>query len=159
MNGKLGTLDQVEYFVNSRDPSHPPGYIILAPYSNAPLPNGYSREYADSISSVDRLQNQLLFQERRQWEREELHDTVLMGERQRKVVDSLKQKMVSSSTSPYERDWIAAYLQLREEKKEKHRKVFEQRTAYLWQTAHETPKGRFANEEKVNLDRMDEPNG
>jgi hypothetical protein len=161
MAGQLGSLSQIEYFVKRstaacRD-SHPIGFHILAPMSNARCPEGYTREYADSLSAVDRLQTILLRQERQEWERERIHEESLIGARQRAVVDRLKQKMVSSSTSPYERDFIAAWLQLREEKKEKYNRIFEQRVAYLSVLAKECPPGRKPNEERVNLDRMELP--
>lgn len=158
MSGKLGSLDAIKYFVKRsstpRD-THPIDYIILAPTSTEPAPSGYSTEYADSLSSVDRLQAILLNQERREWERESIVDEMTMGQRQRAIVDSMRTRMVSSSTSPYERDFIAAYLQLSEGRKDKHRQRFHERTAYLSVLARETPKGRRANEESVNLDRLE----
>ena len=155
MNGKLGTLDAIIYFVNHRNPAHHEGFVMLAPYSDCPTPEGYSREYADTLSAVDRLQATLLEQERREWEREAINDEMIMGARQREIVDRLRQRMCSSSTTPYERDFIAAYLQLREEKRDKYRQRFSERTAYLNVLAHETPRGRRPNEERVNLDRME----
>lgn len=154
MNGKLGSASAIEYFCNRRDPSRPPGYLLLAPYSGARLPDGYSREFADSLSAVDRLQTTLLSQEKREWEREQVHEESLIRARQQSVVDRLRQIMVSDSTSPYERDFIAAYLQLRDDKREKYRKLYEQRVAYLSVLAHDCPPDRKPNEEKVNLDRM-----
>jgi hypothetical protein len=157
MNGKLGSASAIEYFRNYADPARPRGYLILAPYSNARCPRGYEREFADTLSAVDRLQFTLLSQEKQEWEREQLHDESLIAERQRAVVDRLRAKMVSSSTTPYERDFIAAYLQLRVEKRKEYRQIFEQRIAYLSVLAHETPKGRKPNEERVNLDRLELP--
>jgi hypothetical protein len=104
---------------------------------------------------VDRLQATLLEQERREWEREAINDEMIMGARQREIVDRLRQRMCSSSTTPYERDFIAAYLQLREEKRDKYRQRFSERIAYLNVLARETPRGRRPNEERVNLDRME----
>lgn len=128
---------------------------MLAPYSDCPTPPGYSREYADSLSAVDRLQAALLEQERREWERERIGEELQMGARQREIVDRLRTRMCSSTTTPYERDFIEAYLQLREEKRDKHRQRFSERTAYLNVLARETPKGRRPNEERVDLDRME----
>jgi hypothetical protein len=154
MNGKLGSASAIEYFCNRRNPSHPPGFLILAPYSSAPMPYGYTREFADDLPSVDRLQSTLLSQEKRDWESERLTSETVMAERQRAVVDRLRQLLCSSATSPYEREFIAAYLQLRDEKRDKYRKVWEHRVAYLSVLAHETPKGRDPNEERVDLDRL-----
>ena len=153
----LGSASAIEYFRNHASTDRPEGYLILAPFSSAPCPPGYSREFADSLSAVDRLQFILLAQERAQWEQEQIFDDAMTRSRQQRVVDNLKERMISSSTSPHERDFISFYLLLREEKREKHRKVFEQRTAYLNVLAHETPKGRMPNEERVNLDRLELP--
>ena len=59
----------------------------------------------------------------------------------------------------YERDFIAAYLELAEEKRLKHRANYENRVAYLSVLAKECPSDRAPNEETVNLDRMELPNG
>jgi hypothetical protein len=157
MNGKLGTLDAPMYFVNHRDPAHPPGFIMMAVYSDQPTPDGYSREYATTLKEVDRLQFTLLEQERRQWERDAQVSDSFMLARRRAIYDWLCSKMVSSSTSPFERDAIAAYLKLKEEKRDKHRNNLEHRMAYLYQVAHELPRNRRANEERVDLDRLELP--
>ena len=154
MSGQLGSASAIEYFRNYADPSRPRGYLILAPFSGSRCPRGYEREFADTLSAVDRLQTTLLAQEKSEWEREQLHDETLIGERQRALVDKLRAKMVSGATTPYERDFIAAYLTLRGEKREKYRRIFEQRVAYLGVLAHETPHDRRSNEERVNLDRI-----
>ena len=155
VSGQLGSASAIEYFCNRRDPSRPPGYVILAPYSGARLPNGYTREFADTLSAVDRLQFTLLSQEKKQWEKEQIHEESLVAERQRGVVDRLRALMCSNSTSPYERDFIEAYLKLREDKREKWRQAYEHRQAYLSVLAKECPPDRLPNEEKVNLDRME----
>jgi hypothetical protein len=157
MNGKLGTASAIEYFLCRRDPIRAPGYVILAPYSGARCPDGYTREFADDLASVDRLQATLLSQEKRQWESEQIVEEELIRARQQRVVDRLRQLMCSSSTSPYERDFIAAYLVSREEKRQKFRDFYEHRVAYLNVLAHECPPDRKPNEEKVNLDRMELP--
>ena len=56
---KLGTLTPVVYFVAHRVPTHAEGYVMLAPYTGCPTPPGYSREYADTLDAVDRLQKRL----------------------------------------------------------------------------------------------------
>ena len=151
---KLGTLTPLIYFVNHRDPAHPPGYILLAPYTDAPTPDGYSREGADTLAAVDRIQTILQNQEFEAARREADYNDLLTRDRFAEVRDRLVARMVSSSTSPYEREFIAAYLRLREEKREKHRRVFETRVAYLNALAYDTPKGRGMDEERVSLDRV-----
>jgi len=154
MNGYLGTLEAVVYFKNYRDSAHPEGYLMLAPYSDFPTPRGYSREVARTLSEIDRLQFILIEQERRECEAEMLHDEAILGRKQREITDRLRQRMVSSSTSPYDRDLIAAYLQLREEKREKHRQRFMERNMYLHARENDTPRNRSTHDEKVSLDRV-----
>lgn len=151
---KLGTLEPVVYFRNHRDPAHPEGFLMLAPYSEFPTPRGYSRETAETLSEVDRLQKILLEQEQRQWEAEAIYDEVVMGQRQRAVVDRLRTRMVSGATSPYERDFIEAYLALREDKREKYRQRWMERTAYLHAREYDTPKGRAVDDEGFRVDRI-----
>jgi hypothetical protein len=157
MSGQLGSASEIEYFCNRRDPSRPPGYVILAPYSGARCPTGYTVEHADTLSAVDRLQFTLLSQEKRQWEKEQVHEESLMADRQRGIVSRLHQIMCSGATTPYERDFIEAYLKLAEDKRLKHRANYEHRVAYLSVLARECPPDRLPNEEKVNLDRMELP--
>lgn len=132
MDGFLGSLSAVVYFRNHRDPNHPEGYLMLAPYSEFPTPRGYSRELARTLSDIDKLQRVLCEQERRDFERDRLYDEVLVGAKQRGITDKLRQRMVSSSTTPYDRDVIEAYLQLKEEKRAKHAQRFMERNMYLY---------------------------
>lgn len=153
MNGKLGSLDAPIYFVNHRDPAHPPGYIMMAPYSDFPTPDGYSREIADDLPSVDRLQKRLQQQEYREWEQEAERDMEGLRMRFAASRDRLYARMTSSSCSAHERDFIRGYLQLQDEKRDKHRVRFECRNAYLWARENDIAKGRQANEESFNADR------
>lgn len=153
MNGKLGSLDAPIYFVNHADPAHPPGYIMLAPYSDFATPFGYVRHIADDLPAVDRLQKQLQEQEYREWERESARDLEMLKTRFTASRDRLYARMTSSACPPYERDFIRGYLQLQDEKREKHRRNFECRAAYLWARENDIPKGRHANEESFNSDR------
>lgn len=153
MNGKLGSLDAPIYFINYRDPAHPPGYLMLAPYSDFPTPAGYSREVADDLPAVDRLQKRLQQQEYREWEQETERDLNGLRTRFEASRDRLYARMTSSSCPPYERDFIENYLRLQDEKREKHRRNFECRNAYLWARENDIPKGRRANEESFNVER------
>ena len=154
MDGFLGSLDAVIYFRNYRDPAHPEGYLLLAPYSDFPAPSGYSREVARTLPEIDRLQFILVEQERRAAEAEALHDEVILGRRYAELTDRLRQRMISSSTSPYDRDFIEGYLKLREEKRDRHRQRFSERTMFLHARENDTPKNRNVNDEKVSLDRI-----
>lgn len=153
MNGKLGSLDAPVYFVNHRDPAHPPGYLMLAPYSNFATPAGYSREVADDLPSVDRLQRRLAEQTMREFEAERERDESLIIPRLEAIRDRLVARMTSAACSPYERDFIREYLALRIEKRDKYHSRFACDTAYLWLRENMLPKGRRANEESFNADR------
>lgn len=151
----LSSLEAVVYFVNHEDPAHPSGYILLAPYSSFPTPEGYTRETARSLPEIDRLQRILQDQERREWEREYLADAEKMKARYEDVRQRLVARMVSSSTSPYERDYISEYLKLHDEKlRKKYREIFEHRVAYLWARENDTPRDRQVYEERVNVERI-----
>jgi hypothetical protein len=151
---KLGSLEPVIYFRNHRDPAHPPGFLMLAPYSDFPTPAGYTREAADTLADVDRLQRSLIEQERRDAEAELLHDEVVLGRRYAEMTDKLRARMVSSSTSPYDRDFIEAYLKLREEKRDRHRQRFLERVMFLHAREMDTPRDRRVDDETVKLDRV-----
>jgi hypothetical protein len=146
---KLGSLEPVVFFKNHRDPAHPPGYLMLAPYSDFPTPSGYTREHADNLPDIDKLQRILIEQERRAAEEEFLHDEVVLGKKYSEMTDKLRQRMVSGSTSAYDRDFIEAYLKLRETKREKHQQRFMERTCYLY--AREMDMGK----RPVDVERVD----
>jgi hypothetical protein len=149
MDGFLGSLSAVVYFKNHRDPAHPPGYLMLAPYSDFPTPSGYSRELARTLPDIDRLQKILCKQEREDFERDRLYDEVLVGAKQREITDKLRSRMVSSSTTPYDRDIIAAYLELKEEKRAKHAQRFMERNMYLHAREMDSH-GRPENAERID---------
>jgi hypothetical protein len=137
---KLGTLDPVVYFENSA------GVIVLAPstadaryfyewedrWGRSYKNTGFELREAGTLQEVDALQDRLQAQERAKLEAAAEKDEVLYRARARGVADSLRARMVSSSTSPYEREFIELYLQLREEKRAKHRQRFLETTSYLW---------------------------
>ncbi len=151
---KPGCIEPVWYFVNGADPQHPRGYILLAPYSDCPAPEGYMREYADTLAAVDRLEKILQRQEYEQLEQEAERDEALLAARMASVRDRLYARMTSSYTDPYEREFIRLYLQLREEKRGKYRQLWLERTAYLW-ARHNDSGSRPVDSERVNLDKME----
>lgn len=141
--------------MNHASPAYPPGHILLAPYSSHPAPEGFTVEYADNLRAVDRLERSLQSQAAREMEAEALADERLREAVGQRVRDSLAQRMVSSSTSPYERDFIAAWLALRDERRrERYIAKYEEYVVYLNARHNDIPKGRRADEERVNLDRI-----
>ena len=151
---KLGTLTPLVYFVNHRDPAHREGYLLVAPYTDCPTPEGYSREEATTLRACYDLQRRLQEQEIENWQRESARDVSQLRERFRQTRERMLARMASSSTTPFDRDFMEAYLQLQEEKLERHERTFECRAAYLHALEYDTPKGRAPDEERVSLDRV-----
>jgi hypothetical protein len=143
---KPGCIEPVIYFRYSD------GRVVLAPYSDFPTPEGAIREGADTLSAVDRLQERLVAQERREWEQEAEQDADRFKTRIDEVRDRLYSRMTSSSTSEYEKEFIRLYLQLRNEKRAKYQQRWLERTAYLY--AREFNLGnRRADSEEFNVER------
>lgn len=155
MNGFLGSLSEVIYFRNHRDPNRPEGYLLLAPYSDCRPPSGYSREVARTLNEIDRLERTLVEQEVAIALSEHLRDETVFAERERRIKDRLHAIMSSSSASQYEKDYAREWLNLRDEKKRrKYAEIFEHRAMHLYSRHNDTPRNRAENEEKVNLDRV-----
>lgn len=145
---KFGTLEPIIYFENSRGdivmpPDTPSARYFYSEKRDARgltyRDHGFEWREAGTLEEVDRLQKRLNDHERRKAEAAAERDEEKYRERSRSVRDSLYGRMVSSSTSPYEKEFIKYYLQLREEKRERHRQRFLEATSYLW--AREMDKG------------------
>src|SRR5208337_2423675 len=106
----LGTLSPIVYFVNSsggdRDPAHPAGHIMLAPYSDFPTPHGYLREYAGTLRDARRLQDQLIAQSREESERAAETNHALIDARHAERGDRSYARMTSGSTPEYEQEFL-----------------------------------------------------
>lgn len=91
----------------------------------------YDRREANTLEEVDRLQRTLQQQTYEEghanWERDEERCAAA----RQKVIDSLRAKLASSATTPYERDFIQLYIQLREEKRASYRSRFVCDRAFL----------------------------
>jgi hypothetical protein len=149
---KIGTLTAVIYF-QRKD-----GHIFLAPYSTFPTPPGCMKCEAGTLAEIDALSDRLLSQECFEWEREAQHESVTFDARAEQVRDNLYAKMTSSSTSQYEKDFIREYIKLRDERKREKWRTFHSKHAFLWAREYDTP-GRRSDEEVVNLDKLELPNG
>jgi hypothetical protein len=130
----LGQLSAIVYFENAD------GEIVLPPttedaryfYEAHYRGKGYEIREAGTLAEVDRLQNRLVEAERRKNERAAEHDETISAARWREVGDRLRQRMVSSATTPYEREFIELYLKLREDKRDRHRQRWLERVSYLF---------------------------
>lgn len=155
-----GTLEPIIYFERSD------GHVILPVYDagcpeqarrvfterfkNHATEKWQWRETDGTLSAVDALQKRLTDQElRRDARMMEAHQAV--RERCRaEVASALRQRMCSSSTTPYEREFISVYLTLRDEaKRDKYRQGLEHRNYYLF--AREMNSGTKVEDRMVTI--------
>ncbi len=108
-------------------------HIFDMKFRNHPTEKWMWREMGSTLREVDQLQDRLCEQEYRINEAR-LHNHGIMRDAVRKSVrDSLYSKMVSSSTSPFEREAIGYYLDMRDDvKRDKWRTQIEATQSYLW---------------------------
>lgn len=125
-NYSLGQLNPICYFENSR------GVIALPPstqYGKAVQDRmkgrGFEIKYAGTLAEVDHLQKRMIQQEYQQQQRAIENDERMGARVHASVASRLYQRMLSSETSDYEKEFIRTYLRVREDKREKHRKKFE----------------------------------
>lgn len=143
----FGTLSPIIYFVSETTDAEGRHNIMLAPYSAYPTPSGYSREEADTLPKVDDLQKRLQDQESRKL-KSEAESLWGMNAVRQKIIEDLRQRLYSSDTPLYERDFITAYLSLAEERRAKWQAKFAEATMYLY--ARENDLGsRHADEERA----------
>lgn len=141
INRALGTLDPIVYFENSEGAIVLPPETATARYFYEGHRGGSGRTYrelgfewreAGTLAEIDALQKRLVEQERREAERNAEVDDARSRMIWEKVGASLRARMVSSSTSEYEKEFIRLYLELREERRARHRQRWLERTSYLW---------------------------
>jgi hypothetical protein len=130
--GKRGTIEPVFYFRAYADPEHEPGYLMLSPYSDCPAPRGYTREYADTLADVDKFMRVINAQEKRKREAEFIHDELLREAATKSTRDRLREQMISRATTPYARDYLAAWFKLKDEQKsERYAQEFDHHELFL----------------------------
>lgn len=131
----LGRLDPVIYFENSD------GKLVLPPttedarwiYSTRYAKLGFEWKEAGTLAEVDQLQKRLIAVEAQEMNLHLANDDELRQRGlYREVGERLRARMVSAATTEYEKDFISAYLMLREEKRAKYAQLFLERTSYLW---------------------------
>ncbi len=156
---KPGTIEPVFYFLNGNNPAHPPGYILLAPYTGGgdrclcPTPEGYRLEYADTLSAVDKLERILQHQEYESAQREGQRDMELLEARRKEIRDRIYQRISSSETDEWNKEFYRLYLQLSDERKKKiYAQRFLERESYLWARHNDIGK-RDAGSEEFNVEK------
>lgn len=153
---KLGTLRPVIYFENRKDPSKPLGYIMLSPETNTPnyyVPEGFETMEAGTLAEVTKLQKRLEQQEFDERDVELENYKQQFAEARKEKRAALVKLMLSSDTSEYDRQFIEAYLQVREERREKYEQRFAERTAYLNILAFDESHAQQAIIDKIGVDK------
>ena len=93
------------------------GHIALPPNDDCPTLPGYERREANTLDEVDKLQLKLNQQTVEELEREGVREQLVWGEKMRQVRSDLITRMHSAATTQYEKDFIAHYLMLSDQRK------------------------------------------
>jgi len=133
-----GTLRPAIYFENAN------GQVILPPEEiGAPgtAREMYERQYkhqgwewreAGTLQELDRLQQRLTDQEVRKNQGRAAAAGMSRDQAFKVTGDALRARMVSSSTSAFERDFIREYLKMRDEKRPKYQNALTEHNYYIF---------------------------
>jgi hypothetical protein len=128
----IGHLNPVVYFENSRgEISLPPSTEMAHRIKDRMRNRGWEWREADTLDKIDVLQKRMQEAEHRARERQFEREQTNLADARRSVRERLVARMVSSSTPPYEREFIQHYLMLREEKRAEYKKRFFADQAYF----------------------------
>jgi hypothetical protein len=142
-----GSLRPVIYFERGSDK-----YVILPPAEEGGgvemarmcYEQRYRHEWAwreaGTLNEVDALQKRLAAQGCQEAEKRVRINSGVREQIYRETGANLRSRMVSESTSPWERDFIKAYLALREDKRDKYRDALLHHNYYIY--AREQDAGR-----------------
>lgn len=152
----MGTLRPIVYFENREDPSKPLGYVMISPETNTPnyyVPEGYETMEAGTLAEVTKLQKKLEQQEFDERDVElEIYKQQYAEARKEKRANLVK-LMLSPDTDAHDRKFIEAYLQVREDRRQKYEQRFAERHAYLNILAFDEGKAQQAIIDKLGVDR------
>lgn len=133
----LGTLSAIIYFENKDGRIVLPGYDAGKPEQARKVFEmrfrhmGYDWREAGTLAEVDRLQTrmreQILREQAPNLERQSEAREIIHAQ----TASAMRQRMMSSSTTPYDRDFMELYLKLQETKRDKYRDAFDHRNMYL----------------------------
>jgi len=84
-------------------------------------PLGWEWREARNLTELDKLEKRLIAQEEREAAKMIEANSTVRDMVRKAVASALRQQMVASDTTPYEREFIATYLELREQKRDKYR--------------------------------------
>lgn len=119
-------------------------YVILAPAEigsgmqyarmvyETKYRHGWSWCEADTLGAIDTLQKRLSQQDIQEAEKRVQVNSFVRDQIYRETGSNLRSRMVSDATSPWERDFIKAYLSLREDKRDRYRDSLLHHNYYIW---------------------------
>ena len=150
----------IEYFENGdrgeTDPTRPPGYVILSPYSGALPGSGYIKRVANSNAEVHALDKKIRRQTELDFEREAEHDYNLTQHYQKSLDDRINARMRGEGVDPshqaYVRDFFMYLRKLRDDHPKKQY-FMNQLDCYL-AVLHNDVGNRIADREVVDLDKV-----
>lgn len=114
--------------------------VLLPPTDSTPCPTDCLEREANSLDEVDKLQRRLQDATYRRCQQELMRDEVALLESRERVRSSIADRIASSATSQYERDFLREYIKLREEKRDKYRARFACDVAYLEMRENDHPR-------------------
>lgn len=121
-----GRIDGPVYFV------HSDGHILLAPMSDSPTPPNCERHKVETLAELDRLQERMEGDMKRQCQQEIERDQQVWYQKRQQIRSNLLERMKSSKCSAYEREFIQLYIQISDERKRAlYRNRFMADTAYF----------------------------
>lgn len=104
------------------------GAILIPPTSDIPCPPNCIERYCNSIRDVESLVRRMQQAAMDEADRAGVRHQIVWEPKLKAIRDSLISKMHQAGVSQYERDFIEAWMKLRDEKKKEHyARLFEQR--------------------------------
>lgn len=117
------------------------GTIFIPPDHTTPTPDGMIRRECQSISEVHALERRMQQEARDRAEQEAEGELARTLERQRQIRRHIMTSIESSSTSQYDKDFLRAWCQLRDDKRREHyKRLFQQREAYFESLHYDKPR-------------------
>lgn len=116
------------------------GTILLPPSDDIPCPVDCLDREANTLAEVDTLQRRLQQATYARCQRELVRDEEAFAAAREAVRSSLTARIASAATSEYERDFLRAYIQLRDDKRAAYRQRFTCDRAYLEMRENDKPR-------------------
>lgn len=119
----------------------PDGTILIPPTHDTRIPDGCNRHECNSIHEVELLERRMQQDTRDRAEREADHEDEMLTERRRQIRRNIMSSIESSATTPYDKDFLLAWCQLRDDKRrERYKQLFQQRESYFESLHNDRPR-------------------